>query len=144
MTSDLKEQRMRALERLLSEMERKGVSCCPMPTHLKKQGTTAILAVEGKLALGDNLDEFRAKWSDAIAAGVRDLVVNLEKVPMVDSSGIGSLIRCHSAVSAVGGRLKLASAGDMVRQSFRIMRLDRVFEFYDDEASAIASITASV
>ncbi len=122
----------------------KGVSFCAMPTHLKKQGTTAILELQGKLALGDNLDEFRAKWSEAIATGVRDLVVNLEKVPMVDSSGIGSLIRCHSAITAIGGRLKLVSAGEMVRQSFRIMRLDRVFEFYDNEASALASITASV
>jgi anti-sigma B factor antagonist len=115
-----------------------------MPTRFKKQGTTAILELEGKLALGDNLDEFRARWSEAIATGVRDLVVNLEKVPMVDSSGIGSLIRCHSAITAAGGRLKLAGAGEMVRQSFRIMRLDRVFEFYDNEASAIASITAAV
>ena len=115
-----------------------------MPTRLKKQGTTAILTVEGKLALGDNLDEFRAQWSDAIATGIRDLVVNLEKVPMVDSSGIGSLIRCHSGITAVGGRLKLVGAGDMVRQSFRIMRLDRVFEFYENEASALASFTASV
>ncbi|HTC93191.1 MAG TPA: STAS domain-containing protein [Terriglobales bacterium] len=115
-----------------------------MPTHLKKQGTTAILELQGKLALGDNLDEFRTKWSEAIATGVRDVVVNLEKVPMVDSSGIGSLIRCHSAVTAIGGKLKLVSAGEMVRQSFRIMRLDRVFEFYDNEASALASITAAV
>lgn len=117
---------------------------CAVPTHLTKQGTTAILKVEGKLALGENLDEFRAKWSEALATGIRDLVVNLEKVPMVDSSGIGSLIRCHSAITGIGGHLKLVGAGDMVRQSFRIMRLDRVFEFYDNEASAIASLTASV
>jgi len=130
--------------RLLSQMAGKGVSCTAMSTRLKTQGTTAVLEVEGKLALGDNLDEFRAKWSDALASGVRDLVVNLEKVPMVDSSGIGSLIRCHSAITAVGGRLKLASAGEMVRQSFRIMRLDRVFEFYDNEASAMAAIGASI
>jgi len=32
----------------------------------------------------------------------------------------------------------------MVRQSFRIMRLDRVFEFYDNEASAMAAIGASI
>ena len=114
-----------------------------MSTRLKTQGTTAVLEVEGKLALGDNLDEFRAKWSDALATGVRDLVVNLEKVPMVDSSGIGSLIRCHSAVAAGGGKMKLIGVGDVVKHSMRITRLDRVFEFHESESSAVSAIASS-
>ena len=121
----------------------KGVSYPPMSTRLRKQGAAVILEVEGKLALGDGLDDFRAQWTNAIASGVRELLVNLEKVPMVDSSGIGSLIRCHSAITAAGGKLKLVGAGEMVHQSFRIMRLDRVFEFYESEARALASSGAS-
>ena len=121
----------------------KGVSYPPMSTRLRKQGAAVILDVEGKLALGDGLDDFRAQWTNAIASGVRELLVNLEKVPMVDSSGIGSLIRCHSAITAVGGRLKPVAAGEMVHQSFRIMRLDRVFEFYENEARALAASGAS-
>ena len=111
-----------------------------MSTRLKTQGTTAVLEVEGKLALGDNLDEFRAKWSDALATGVRDLVVNLEKVPMVDSSGIGSLIRCHSAVSAAGGKLKIVAATNTVMQAFKVTRLDRVLDLHADEKSALAAL----
>src|SRR5438105_2701912 len=70
-----------------------------MPVSLRKQGSVAILELNGKLSLGNSLEEFRAKWSDAVATGARDLVINLTRVPMVDSSGIGSLIRCHSAVT---------------------------------------------
>ena len=113
-----------------------------MAVSLRKQGSTAILDVEGKLALGANLDEFRTKWSDAVATGARDLVVNLARVPMVDSSGIGSLIRCHSAVTAAGGKMKLVGVGEVVRQSFKVTRLDRVFEFHDNEASALADLPA--
>jgi len=81
--------------RLLSQMAGKGVSCTAMSTRLKTQGTTAVLEVEGKLALGDNLDEFRAKWSDALASGVRDLV---KKFPW-------SILRALAASSAATLRL---------------------------------------
>ena len=114
-----------------------------MAVSLRKQGSTAILDVEGKLALGVGLDDFRAKWSDAVATGAHNLVVNLARVPMVDSSGIGSLIRCHSAVTAAGGKVRLVGVGEMVRQSLKVTRLERVFEFYGDEASALASLGAS-
>ena len=111
-----------------------------MPLSVRKEGPTAIFEIEGKLALGESVEEFRAKWTDAVATGSRNLIVVLSKVPMVDSSGIGSLIRCHSALSASGGKLKLVGAGEVVKQSLKVTRLDRVFDFYDDEASALASL----
>jgi anti-sigma B factor antagonist len=113
-----------------------------MPVSLRKEGSTAILEIEGKLSLGPSVDEFRAKWTDAVATGSRDLVVNMARVPMVDSSGIGSLIRCHSAVTAKGGKLKLVAVGDVVRQSFKVTRLDRVFEFHESEAAALSNLRA--
>lgn len=114
-----------------------------MSVSLRNEGRIALLAIDGKLALGDSLDEFRTKWADATATGAKDVIVNFSKVPMVDSSGIGSLIRCHSALVASGGKLKLVAVNDVVRQSFKTTRLDRVFEFYNDESSALASFGAS-
>ena len=35
----------------------------------RKQGNAVILELEGKLALGPSVDEFRAAWSDALATG---------------------------------------------------------------------------
>ena len=112
-----------------------------MPVSVRKQGTIAVLAIEGKLAMGGTLDEFRSKWAQAVSAGAQNLVIDLSKVPMVDSSGIGSLIRCHSAVNANGGKVKLAGVNDVVRQSFKTTRLDKVFEFYADESTALASFS---
>ena len=113
-----------------------------MASKVRNQGTTAIVEIDGKLSLGPAVDEFRSKWTDALAGGAHDIVVNLAAVPMVDSSGIGSLIRCHSAVTAAGGKMKLVGVGEVVRQSFKVTRLDRVFEFHDNEASALADLPA--
>ena len=111
-----------------------------MASKVRNEGTTAIVELDGKLSLGPAVDDFRSKWTDALAGGAHDIVVNLAAVPMVDSSGIGSLIRCHSAVSAAGGKLKIVGASNTVMQAFKVTRLDRVLDLHSDEKSALASL----
>ena len=113
-----------------------------MSTQVRKSGKAAILTVEGKLSIGLGVDEFRDKWSAAVAEGIRDIVVDLSRVPIIDSSAIGSMIRCHSVVSVNGGKLKLVGAHEIVRQAFKMTRLDSVFEFYDTLQDAIGQSAA--
>ncbi|HXZ28901.1 MAG TPA: STAS domain-containing protein [Terriglobales bacterium] len=113
-----------------------------MTASVRKQGSVAIVELEGKLGIGAAVDDFRATWSDCLSTGCKDIVVILARVPMVDSSGIGSLIRCHSALSAVGGRLKVVGINDTVRQAFKVTRLDTVFDLHDTEASALSSLSS--
>ena len=114
-----------------------------MAITVRKQGDATIIDLDGRLALGGPVDEFRTRWSEELAAGNKNLILNLSTVTMVDSSGIGTMIRCHSAVTAAGGKVRLVGVGEMVRQSLKVTRLERVFEFYGDEASALASLGAS-
>jgi anti-anti-sigma factor len=111
-------------------------------TQVRKSGETAILVVEGKLSIGAAVDEFRDRWNQAVAEGARDIIVDLSRVPIIDSSAIGSMIRCHSVVSSKGGKLKLVGAHEIVRQAFKMTRLDSVFEFYDKEADALGQSAA--
>ena len=110
-----------------------------MAAVIRKNGDTVIVDVDGRLALGGPVDEFRAKWTEALSGGAKELVVNLSKVTMVDSSGIGTMIRAHSAIKATGGKLKVVGANTTVRQAFHVTRLDKVFEFHDSEESALAN-----
>ena len=113
-----------------------------MSATTRVQGSVVILDLQGKLGLGPAVDEFRTAWSDALAAGSRKLVVNLANVPVIDSSGIGVLVRCHAAVAAKGGKLKIVCASGVVRQALKLTNVDQFLEFHDDEASALASLGA--
>ena len=117
--------------------------CCrPVTTQVRKSGQAAILTVEGKLSIGAAVDDFGEKWEDAIAQGAHDIIVDLSKVPIIDSSAIGSMIRCHSMIGDKGGKLKVVGAHEIVRQAFKMTRLDSVFEFYDNEAAALGQTAA--
>jgi len=117
--------------------------CVQMSTKLRRSGAAAVLEIEGKLKMGESVDQFRAQWTEAINGGAKVLVILLGNVPMVDSSGVGSLMRCYSALKAVGGRVKLVAASEVVRQTLSVTHLDKLFDFYADESSALASIPAA-
>ena len=111
-----------------------------MSATTRKQGNAVIFELEGKLGLGPAVDDFRSAWTEALAAGSRNVVVNLAKVPVIDSSGIGCLVRCHCAVAAKGGKLRIVAAGGVVRQALKLTNMDQFMEFHENEASALASL----
>lgn len=110
-----------------------------MPFQMRREGDTAVIVLNGRISLGEPVEDFRALWTKAVAEGAKDFVVNVTEVTMMDSSGIGTMIRCHSAVAHAGGKLRIAGASPTVRQAFKITRLDKVFEFHDSEQSALAA-----
>ena len=110
-----------------------------MAVEVRRVGQAVILKLEGRLALGTAVDQFRASWSDAINQGANLVLIDLSNVTYLDSTGIGTIIRCHSAVKAADGRLRIFGAHGAVRQAFKVTRLDKIFEFHEDEKSALAS-----
>jgi len=111
-----------------------------MSMGTRKQGNAVIFDLEGKLGLGPAVDDFRTGWSDALASGSRNVVVNLANVPVIDSSGIGVLVRCHAAVVAKGGKMKIVGASGVVRQTLKLTNVDQLLEFHENEASALTSL----
>lgn len=102
------------------------------------------MRVEGPLTLGRPVEEFRGRWSDALATGTQHVVVELSAVPAIDSSGIGALVRCHAAVKANGGKMVIAGAGELVKGALHLTQLDTVLSLHDDEASAMAALGPAV
>jgi len=111
-----------------------------MATKLRRNGGSALLEVDGKLKMGESVDQFRTQWSEAINGGAKVVIIILGSVSVIDSSGLGSLMRCYSSLKAVGGRVKLVGAKEVVRQALGVTHLDKLFDFYDDETAALASI----
>ena len=89
--------------------------------------------------MGQPADKLTATFTDLIAAGDSRFILDLEEVPMVDSSGIGLLVRFLTAAKQRGGSVKLLNPPKMVIQTFKLVRILNIFEVYDDAAAAITS-----
>jgi anti-anti-sigma factor len=71
--------------------------------------------------------EYRSKMRGAVAEGVREMVLDLSNVRMVDSTGIGLLIAAHNSLRKVGGHLAVIHASGEILSLFQSMRIHQHF-----------------
>lgn len=84
--------------------------------------------------------EFRAALLDAIAAGQRQLVIDLADIEFIDSSGLGALVSALKALRAQKeGDIRLASPQQPVVALLEVTRLNRVFSSYATADQAVQS-----
>lgn len=114
----------------------------------RQQGDVTILDLSGRISVGEALafgpgsglilgDVIR----ELAKKGQKRILLNLNDVKYIDSSGIGELVRGVTSLRREGGDLKLLSPAPMVLEMFRITRLDKILEIKDDELVAVQSFS---
>jgi anti-sigma B factor antagonist len=109
--------------------------------NVRKHSDVQVIKLRGDLKIGDAVDSLRQTMDEHLGAGDARIVVNIEEVPMIDSSGIGILVRSLTSARQRGGNLKLVNPSKLALQTLKIVGLLTLFEIYDDEAKAVASFS---
>ena len=107
-------------------------------TH-RTVGPVAILDLTGRITRNDGYGEVRAALSPLLKAGGTSFLLNLAKVPYMDSTGIGELVSVFITTRNHHGTLKLVALTDRMQELFEVAKLTSVFEIFDDETPALAS-----
>jgi anti-sigma B factor antagonist len=68
------------------------------------------------------------------------IMVDLNGVSYMDSSGVATLVEGLQQTGKYKGRFKLFGLGMAVREVFELSRLDKVFEIYPNEEAAFSSL----
>ncbi|MEK6325089.1 MAG: STAS domain-containing protein [Acidobacteriota bacterium] len=110
-----------------------------MEINVRTAGDVTVLDLKGNLTLGAGEQKMREVIDELLARGRTKLLLNLAAVPVLDSSGIGAIIKSFTTAKKDGGKLKLLNLSRLARQLLSITGLLSVLEVFDDEASALAS-----
>lgn len=110
-----------------------------MDIEVRSQGQVKIIKLRGRLTLGDPCDRLRATIEDLIASGDTRLVLDLEELATMDSSGIGLVSRFLTSAKQHGGSLKLVNPSKFVSQTLKLVGLINLFEVFPDSQTAAAS-----
>ena len=102
-----------------------------------------ILDLKGKMTLGEGDELLKDKINSLIQQDKKQLLLNLENVPYIDSAGLGEIVRTYTTVSRQGGKLKLLNLTKRIQDLLAITKLLTVFETYDSEEEAISSLQVS-
>jgi anti-sigma B factor antagonist len=102
-----------------------------------------VLDLNGRLVMGDGAELLRDRVADAVSRGHSKVLLNLAGVPYMDSGGLGELVRCSMAARKVNGSVKLVGLTGKITDLLAITKLLNVFDTFETEEQAIASLMAT-
>jgi anti-sigma B factor antagonist len=108
---------------------------------VRTQDQVKIVKLRGKLNLGPALDRTNDTMKDLLNSGDARLLLDLQELAMLDSSGIGLLVRYLTAAKQRGGSLKLLNPSKVALQTLKLVRVLSLFEVFEDQDSAVASFS---
>ncbi len=99
---------------------------------------TTVVAVGGEIDVY-TAPRLRDKFTELVAAGSYDIIVDMQNVEFLDSTGLGVLVGGLKKVRAHDGSLDLVCTQDRLLKIFRITGLAKVFVIHDSAEAALAS-----
>ena len=99
-----------------------------------------VLELSGRLTIGEPVLSLRDSVRGAVADGGLKFVLNLGQVSYIDSSGLGELVSIYTTVRNKKGDVKLLKLTTKARDLLQMTKLLTVFDTFDEEADALASL----
>jgi len=109
--------------------------------EVRSQATVKVIKLRGRLALGEPVERLRATVEDLLSSGENRLVLDLEELATMDSSGIGLLSRLLTLSKQQGGSLKLVNPSKFVVQTLKLVGLLNLLEVFPETQAAAASFS---
>jgi anti-sigma B factor antagonist len=110
-----------------------------MNLSTREDGRVTILTINGDLVIGEAESAFKKTVNRLLEEGRVHLLVDLQAVSFLDSSGLGALVRALTNSQKEGGQTKLVHAGPQIRKLLEMTKLDSVFEIHEDVQTAVSS-----
>ena len=105
----------------------------------KTQDGVKVVKLNGRLSVGPALDRFNSTLGELLRQGQNKIVLDVEEVPTIDSSGIGMLVRHLTIAKQGGGAIRLLKPSAFTMKTLKMVGLLNLFATFDDLAQAIAS-----
>jgi anti-anti-sigma factor len=93
--------------------------------------TVNVLPLSGVID-GARGDELRREVRDIMTNGSDIVLIDLQEVKFIDSSGLGALVSAMKVVRNSGGKLYVCSMNDQVKMLFELTKMDRIFQKFVD------------
>lgn len=97
-----------------------------------------VIAVSGEIDVY-TAPKLREKLISLVEAGSYQLIVDMESVEFLDSTGLGVLVGGLKRVRAHDGWIDLVCTQSRILRIFKITGLNKVFSIYNSVAEAVAA-----
>lgn len=106
-----------------------------------KMGDVTVVTVLGEHLDAGNTKDFKQDITGTVEPNAK-VVLDLNQVEFVDSSGCGAILSYLRQLKSAGGDLKLCAVTKPVRSLFELVRMHRVFDIYNTREEAVKAFQA--
>lgn len=110
-----------------------------MNIDIERKNNTVIIKPLGEIDL-HNSPQLRKTLQEVIKNDTAILLIDLEGVSYMDSSGLATLVEAFQHISKQGKKFALFSLQDTVKNIFSIARLDEIFAIYPSLEKALKEL----
>lgn len=108
----------------------------PLEVTVREADGIHFVIVHGRLTIGDPSEHLNAFVQKLMQNGARKIVVDLNDIPQIDSSGISVLVKLSISLARQGGALHLVCSPGRVRDALTVTRLVEAIPTFETEEQA--------
>ena len=98
-----------------------------------------VLELSGKIMGGPDHDKFKGEITEILEKDFKKIILDLDGVPWINSTGLGILISGFTSIKNADGRMRICNVKDRVRSIFYMSQLENVFEVHTSMDETMAS-----
>jgi anti-anti-sigma factor len=110
-----------------------------MKLSYEDHGLITVITLSGELT-ADQADTFRRSVTERFNAGIRDVILNIEHLVLVDSAGLELMLWLLDEVGERGGQMRLVKPDEIVSKILELTRLERRFTLFETVEAAGKSL----
>jgi len=110
-----------------------------MKVDVRHVDDVIIVDLEGRLVMGVGDELLRDVMNELVAEDWKKILLNLRKVSIIDSSGIGEVVSGWKLAGRFGALVKLLRPAPQVERTLKLTQLLPLLEVYDDEGEATSA-----
>ena len=111
--------------------------------EVAEYGRWAVLRVSGEIDMA-TAPRLRQHVQTVTARSPLGLILDLDRVDFIDSTGLGVMVGAAKRMRMVDGGFRIVCSQKHLNDLFEITRLNEVFDIYDSLEEAMASIVKSI
>jgi anti-sigma B factor antagonist len=108
----------------------------PLEVTAREEGGVHFVHINGRLTIGEPSEHLTEFVQNLMRGGALKIIVNLNDIPQIDSSGISVLVKLSISLARQGGGLHLVSGPGRVRDSLTVTRLVEAIPTFESEEAA--------
>ncbi|MFC4767287.1 anti-sigma F factor antagonist [Effusibacillus consociatus] len=103
-------------------------------------GTTLVVRLAGELD-HHTAEVVRDRVESELEKGeYKNLIISMEQLSFMDSSGLGVILGRYKRISQLGGKMSLCSVNDSIRKIFELSGIPQILPIHDTETRALTEM----